>query len=84
VISQQDAFDKIDCRSSFDRQRYMLEKVVDVLKYEFKFDSFEEVNPYFKKVINQFKQMNYSEFKSEEFKKNEKDLETIIQERKVA
>ncbi|TVQ86808.1 MAG: V-type ATP synthase subunit A [Bacteroidetes bacterium] len=84
VISQQDAFDKIDCRSSFERQRYMLEKVVNVLKYEFKFDSFEEVNPYFKKVINQFKQMNYSEYESDEFKKNEKELETIIQERKVA
>ena len=84
VISQQDAFDKIDCRSSFERQRYMLEKVVEVLKFEFKFDSFEEVNPYFKKVINQFKQMNYSEYESDEFKKNEKELETIIQERKVA
>jgi V/A-type H+/Na+-transporting ATPase subunit A len=84
VISQQDAFDKIDCRSDFNRQRYMLEKVVQVLKSEFKFDSFEEVNPYFKKVINQFKQMNYSVFESEEFHKNEKELETILQERKVA
>jgi V/A-type H+/Na+-transporting ATPase subunit A len=84
VISQQDAFDKIDCRSDFNRQRYMLEKVVEVLKSEFKFDSFEEVNPYFKKVINQFKQMNYSVFESDEFHKNEKELETIIQERKVA
>ncbi len=84
VISQQDAFDKIDQRSDFTRQRYMLEKVVDVLKSDFKFESFEEVNPYFKKLINQYKQMNYSEFESEEFKKNEKELEVIIQERKVA
>ncbi|MFW5663795.1 MAG: V-type ATP synthase subunit A [bacterium] len=84
VISQQDAFDKIDQRSDFKRQRYMLEKVVNVLKSEFKFESFEEVNPYFKKLINQYKQMNYSEFESEEFKKNETELEVIIQERKVA
>ena len=84
VISQQDAFDKIDQRSEFKRQRYMLEKVVDVLKMDFKFDSFEEVNPYFKNLINQFKQMNYSEFESEEFQNNEKELEVIIQERKVA
>lgn len=84
VISQQDAFDKIDSRSDFSRQRYMLEKVVGVLKSDFKFDSFEEVNPYFKRVINQFKQMNYSVFESEEFSKNEKELEVIIQERKVA
>ncbi len=84
VISQQDAFDKIDQRSGFVRQRYMLENVVEVLKSNYKFDSFEEVNPYFKKLINQYKQMNYSEFESEEFKKNEKELEIIIQERKVA
>ncbi len=84
VISQQDAFDKIDQRSGFERQRYMLEKIVDVLKSDYKFETFEEVNPYFKKMINQFKQMNYSEFESEKFKKNEKEIEVIIQERKVA
>ena len=83
VISQQDAFDKIDSSTDFKRQRYMLEKVVGVCQSEFKFDSFEQVNPYFKKMINQFKQMNYSKFESEEFANNEKELETIIQERKV-
>jgi V/A-type H+/Na+-transporting ATPase subunit A len=84
VISQQDAFDKIDSRTTFGRQRYMLDKVVDILKSEFKFNSFEEVNPYFKKVINRFKQMNYSVFESDEFGTHEKELELIIQERKVA
>jgi V/A-type H+/Na+-transporting ATPase subunit A len=83
VISQQDAFDKIDSSTDFKRQRYMLEKVVDVCRSDFKFDSFEQVNPYFKKMINQFKQMNYSEFESKQFKKNEQELELIIQERKV-
>ncbi len=84
VISQQDAFDKIDSRTSFERQRYMLEKVILVLESDFKFESFENVNPYFKKIINQFKQMNYSEFESEDFKNNEKEIEKIIKERKVA
>ncbi len=84
AISQQDAFDKIDSSTDFKRQRYMLEKIIDVLKADFKFNSFEEVNPYFKKLINQFKQMNYSEFDSDKFKNNEKELEVIIKERKVA
>lgn len=83
VISQQDAFDKIDSRTEFKRQRYMLEKVVGVLRSNFKFDSFEDVNPYFKKLINQFKQMNYSVFESEDFRKNEKEIDKIIQERKA-
>jgi V/A-type H+/Na+-transporting ATPase subunit A len=84
VISQQDAFDKIDSSTDFKRQRYMLEAVVDVLKSDYKFNSFEEVNPYFKKLINRFKQMNYSVFQSEDFHSHVKELEIIIQERKVA
>lgn len=84
VISQQDAFDKIDSRTTFSRQKYMLNKVINVLRSDFKFENFEEVNPYFKKVINQFKQMNYSEFESEQFKNNENDLDSIIKERIVA
>ncbi len=83
VISQQDALDKIESFCEFDRQRYMLEKVVDVLRINFNFDSFEEVNPYFKKMINRFKQMNFSVFQSEDFKEHEKELEIIIQERKA-
>lgn len=83
VILQQDAFDKIDASSSLDRQNFMLRKSLEICDSEFKFDSFEQVNPYFKRVINALKQMNYSVFESEQFKKNEKELETIIQERKT-
>jgi len=84
VISQQDAFDKIDSSTSFARQKYMVELVVSICKTTFRFDSFEEINPFFKRVINQLKQMNYSLFESEQFKNNEKELELLIQERKVA
>ncbi len=83
VILQQDAFDKIDASTSYDRQRYMLEKVVETCKMNFAFDNFEEVGAYFKKIINQFKQMNYSEFESDKFKNNEKELEELIKEKKV-
>jgi V/A-type H+/Na+-transporting ATPase subunit A len=84
VILQQDAFDKVDASTSFERQNYMLKKVVDLCKKEFAFDSFEEVAKYFKNIINICKQMNYSEFQSEGFKKFEKELEQIIQEREAA
>jgi len=83
VILQQDAFDKIDASSSLARQHFMLSKVLEICNMEFRFDSFEQVNPYFKRVINSLKQMNYSEFESEPFEKNQKELETIIQERKT-
>ena len=81
VILQQDAFDKIDASTSIKRQQYMMNKVLDVYKENLKFETFEEVNPYFKRIINVFKQMNYSEFKLEKFNKFEKELQEIINER---
>jgi V/A-type H+/Na+-transporting ATPase subunit A len=84
VILQQDAFDKVDRSSPIKRQKYMLDKVIDVYNTSFEFETFEEVNPYFKRVINEFKQMNYSGFNSEEFKKHEEELLKIIDEKKSA
>ena len=82
VILQQDAFDNIDGSTSMARQQYMLNMVLDVVRSDFDFDSFEEVNPYFKRIINAFKQMNYSEFQSGHFKKFEAEVKDIINERK--
>lgn len=84
IILQQDAFDKVDQSSSLDRQRYMLNKVLSIYYTEFSFENFEEVGQYFKRIINQMKQMNYSESESDKFKENEKELETLIEERKTA
>ncbi|HPF64017.1 MAG TPA: V-type ATP synthase subunit A [Lentimicrobium sp.] len=84
VILQQDAFDKTDASTPIKRQKYMLGKVLGVCNTGFSFEGFEEVNPYFKRIINVFKQMNYSLFESEDFKKYEAELEEIINERKAA
>ncbi len=77
VILQQDAFDSIDSSTSMERQEYMLAKVLDVTEMEFDFKHFEDVQTFFKNVINMFKQMNYSEFKSDKFKKYEVELEEL-------
>ncbi len=84
VLLQQDAFDPIDARTPLKRQHYMLNVILDICGTNFDFDSYEEVNPYFKRIINQFRQMNYSEFESEKFKEFESGLEEIISERKTA
>lgn len=78
VILQQDAFDKIDASTPIKRQQYMLKKVLDINNIDFKFDSFEEVSPFFKSVINYLRQMNYSEFKSDKFNKFENELEEFM------
>jgi V/A-type H+/Na+-transporting ATPase subunit A len=50
VILQQDAFDPVDRVTPMKRQKYMLERVLHVYKTGFEFNSFEEVNPYFKRL----------------------------------
>lgn len=81
VILQQDAFDKIDCSTPMQRQKYMLSSVLKVADSEFTFKGFEEVSGFFKEVINYFKQMNYSEFDSEQFKIHEKALQAFLEKR---
>ncbi|HKL37457.1 MAG TPA: V-type ATP synthase subunit A [Bacteroidales bacterium] len=83
VILQQDAFDAIDAQTSIERQKYMLEKVLEIYHTDFSFEHFEEVNEYFKRVIDELRQMNYSEFKSDKFHQFEKEFEKIIEERKA-
>jgi len=83
VILQQDAFDAIDAQTSIERQKYMLEKVLAIYHMDFTFEHFEEVNEYFKRVIDGLRQMNYSEFKSDQFHQFEQELEKIIEERKA-
>ncbi|GHT33661.1 V-type ATP synthase alpha chain [Bacteroidia bacterium] len=82
VILQQDAFDDVDAVTPLDRQEYMLDKVVDVCHTDFKFDTFIEVMDFFKQMINIFKQMNYSAYKSEDFYGFDKQLEALLNERK--
>jgi V/A-type H+-transporting ATPase subunit A len=78
VILQQDAFDKIDATTSLERQKYMLLSVLKITDSEFEFKEFEEVSTFFKEVINLYKQMNYSEFESDEFKKHESELQELL------
>jgi len=82
VILQQDAFDDIDGSTSMERQQYMLNKILKIVRSQFDFESFEEVNPYFKELINEFKQMNYSEFNSDKFKEFEAKVDEIVAKRK--
>lgn len=81
VILQQDAFDAVDAVCPIERQRYMLEMVMKVVRADYRFDEFSHVMEYFKRLINAFRQMNYSEFKSEAFFKHEKEVQAILEER---
>ncbi len=78
VILQQDAFDEIDSVTPIERQKYILDMVVDICRAEFEFENFNQVAEYFKKLINVCRQMNYSEFKSDKFNDYRRQLEELI------
>lgn len=83
VILQQDAFDKTDAMTPIARQKFMLELVLQIYGMDFQLESFEEVATYFKRIINQLKQLNYSKFESTEFKKIHIEFEDIIKEKRI-
>ena len=84
VILQQDAFDKIDAVCPLERQRYMLDLVMDICKHDYNFEVFTDVSEYFKRVINLCKQMNYSEFHSKDFEDYRKKLDELLAEKQIA
>ena len=67
VILQQDAFDDIDANCPMERQQMMYKMVLGICNQEFAFADFEACSQFFKGLINLFRQMNYSEGKSEKF-----------------
>ena len=76
---QQDGFDPIDSLCPVERQKYMLDLLLDICDKEFTFDDYEKCRDYFKEIINVIKQMNYSEFHSEAFEKYNVELNKLIE-----
>ncbi|MGC9362238.1 MAG: V-type ATP synthase subunit A, partial [Candidatus Syntrophosphaera sp.] len=83
IILVQDGFDEVDKSTPMKRQAYMLNLVLKVCSEELAFESYEELQPYYMKLINVLRQMNYQPFESEDFKKFEAQLEDILAERRV-
>ncbi len=67
VILQQDAFDSIDALCPMERQRFMLDLVLSICDKDFDFEDFEKCRDFFKNLINELRQMNYSAYESEQF-----------------
>ena len=83
VILQQDAFDKIDSNTPIERQKYMYKNVINICEKSFSFKAFEECLGFYKNLINLFKQMNYTEFQSEQFKQYDSQIEALVAERQT-
>ena len=84
VILQQDAFDEIDAVTPLDRQEEIMNLVIDICHTEFKFEVFNEVMDYFKRMINIGKQMNYAPFKSEKYYDYKEQMMDLLKERAIS
>ncbi len=82
VILQQDAFDEVDAVTPLERQEEILNLVTAICEQEYEFDTFLDVVDYFKKMINLCKQMNYSEYKSEQYQSFKSQVEEMVNELK--
>ena len=75
---QQDAFDDVDALCPMERQKYMLDLILDICDRSFEFEDFEQCRNYFKQLINILRQINYSRFDSEQFKDYQQQLSKLL------
>lgn len=80
VFLQQDAFDAVDSLCGLERQKFMLNMILDICGRQFEFENFEECRNFFKEMINDLRQMNYTEFHSEDFEKYNSQLSKLLEE----
>ena len=81
VILQQDAFDDIDANCPIERQQLMYNMVLDICRKSFDLVDFEECSRFFKELIYLFRQMNYSEWKSERFDEFRTKIEALVNDK---
>ena len=77
---QQDGFDPVDSLCPLERQKYMLDLILDICDRKFSFSDYELCRDYFKRMINALRQMNFSPFESEDFKIFRSQLNSILEE----
>ncbi len=80
VILQQDAFDSIDANCPIERQQMMYNMVLDICRKSYDLADFEQCSKFFKELIYLFRQMNYSEWQSEQFNGFRSKIEALVNE----
>lgn len=80
VFLQQDAFDETDSLCPMDRQKYMLDLVLNICDIDFDFEDFEKCRGFFKELINDLRQMNYTKFHSQEFENYAQKIHKLIED----
>ena len=83
VYMQQDSFDDTEGATTPERQRYVFRKIVEILGSDFELQEKDEARAFFNNLRQNFTDMNYSKFESDEFKGHEKDIDALLDEKKA-
>ncbi len=78
VYLQQNAFDEVDAASSPERQKYVSEKIHEILKTDFHFEDKEGARDFFYDLRQKFIDWNGIKIDSDDFEKQEKQIDETI------
>lgn len=77
---QQNAFIEADAATSVDRQEYIFDKLLKIMKTKMKFEDKGAARSFFQKLIQTCKDWNSTEFESEDFKQTEEQMNKMLAE----
>ncbi len=77
VYLQQNSFDAVEANCGIERQRYISDKLVYILGSDYNLRDKDDARSFFNRMRQRFIDWNYTEFKSDAFKKAEADIDTL-------
>ncbi|MBQ3235381.1 MAG: V-type ATP synthase subunit A [Clostridia bacterium] len=77
VYLQQNSFDLVDANCGIARQRYVIDILVKILGSSYSVENKDEARSFFNNIRQKFIDWNYTEFKSQEFKKIEAEIDKL-------
>ena len=82
VYLQQNSFDLTDANCGTLRQHYVTDKLISILGSDFELSSKDDARVFFNRMRQRFIDWNYTEFKSDSFKKAESEIDDLYNEGK--
>jgi V/A-type H+/Na+-transporting ATPase subunit A len=79
VYLQQNGFDEVDAATRAPRQKYVFARVIEILQQEFSFKDKKEARDFFYNLRHKFIDWNYKKWESNEFKKQEKEVDKLLE-----
>ena len=78
---QQDAFDKVDAATPADRQRFIFDKISEVMKLDFDFDDKDQARKTLVYISDLFRNLNYAATDSDEYKRIRAQIDAFIEKK---